>query len=215
MNWIPDFLLALVALATFSLFTGCVFETHMDRGSDSLLSTIDGIPAIDHATGEGILILVNDPQTDVAFLDLDCDLDIRAAERIVAHRRGLDGLEGSWDDDLFDDLFELDDVAYVGPAAMQSLGEVAHALDLVPAIEIEGVLFTAAEREDTLLLVNHASIDALDIDAGLDSRAADSLIYGRPYLGLVEVGDRPWVGPSALESLRGFAPLWLDETVLP
>jgi hypothetical protein len=44
-----------------------------------------------------------------------------AAEHLVAHRDGPDGLFGTEDDDLFDDIAEVDDVLYVGPVAMQQL----------------------------------------------------------------------------------------------
>jgi hypothetical protein len=190
--------------------TGCTFEGHMTSAETGTpYVEVHGF-AIDHATAEGILVLVNDPLTDVAFLDHDCQVDQRAAERIVAHRQGPDGLDGNLDDDLFDDLFELDDVGHVGPETLDRLGEMAHELDLVPAVQVEGIAFTAGERQDTLLLVNMASVDELDADAGLDVRAAEALVHGRPYTDLFEVADRPWVGPSALEDLRAFCGDWVD-----
>ncbi len=199
-------ILALITLA------GCT-DTHFSNSDDGPYEVhLTGGLAIDHATGEGILILVNDPLTDVPFLDEDCGIDLRAAERIVAHRRGPDGIDGSMDDDHFGDLFELDDIAYVGPATLQALGEMAHELDLVPVVFVEGVSFTASELEDTLLLVNLAELDQLDIDAGLDVRAAEALVNGRPYVDLLEISERPWVGPATLEMLREYAGPWVDQS---
>ncbi|MDF1564076.1 MAG: phospholipase D-like domain-containing protein [Deltaproteobacteria bacterium] len=42
----------------------------------------------------------------------------RARKNLLAHRDGPDGLPGTEDDDLFDDLAELDAVPYVGPATL-------------------------------------------------------------------------------------------------
>ncbi len=200
------FLMTALALAA------CDTDTYLTAPDTVLTHDYEGTLAIDHATSEGILALVNSPDTTVDFLDVDVELDVRAAERIVAHRQGDDGYDGTWDDNPFDDLFELDDVGYVGPDAMEKLGDMAYELDLVPGIVVEGVVFTIGEEADTMLLVNLATLDELDFEAGLDARAAETIVYGRPYSNLVEVGDRPWVGPAALEQLRAYAGPWVDET---
>jgi DNA uptake protein ComE-like DNA-binding protein len=206
----PTVLLLLLTLAA----TGCDTNTNLSVGDGELFDVIEGMPAIDHATGQGILRLVNDPTVDVDFLDLDVGLDSRAAQRIVAHRQGDDGEDGTWDDNLFDDLFELTDIAWVGPSALQKLGNMAHELDLVPAVMVEGVTFTFTEQEDTLLLVNLADLDDLDFGAGLDVRAAEAIVSGGVYTNLVQVGDRPYVGPAALEQLKAFAGVWAAQTPL-
>ena len=214
MNRAPNTLLTpLAALLAALITTGCSLDTSLSAAGGEVHDThlVTGLE-IDHATAEGILILVNDPLTDVPFLDRDCGLDVRAAERIVGHRQGPDGVEGSMDDDLFDDLFELDDVGYVGPATLRALGAMAHELDLVPVIFVEGISFTGSELEDTLLLVNLAELDVLDLDVGLDVRAAEALVNGRPYVDLLEIADRPWVGPASLELLRDSAGPWVDES---
>lgn len=46
-----------------------------------------------------VLELVNHPGTDRALLDGQVGLDRRAAEGIVAHREGLDGVSPSADDE--------------------------------------------------------------------------------------------------------------------
>ena len=199
--------LLLIALAT----TACDVNTQMYVSDEALFDTIEGMPTIDHATGEGILRLVNDPATDVEFLDIDVDLDVRAAERIVAHRQGDDGQDATWDDHPFGDLFELSDVAYVGPSALGKLGDMAHELDLVPAVMVEGVVFTPTELEDTLLMVNFATVEELDDGAGLDSRAVEAIVNGGSYNNLVQVGERPYVGPAALDQMLVYAAHWVDQ----
>lgn len=194
----------LLVLAT----AACDANTQMYASDEALFDAIEGMPAIDHATGEGILRLVNDPATDVEFLDVDVELDVRAAERIVAHRQGDDGQDATWDDNPFGNLFELTDVAYVGESALAKLGAMAHELDLVPAVMVEGVMFTPTELDDTLLMVNFATVEELDEGAGLDVRAAESIVNGGGYNNLVQVGDRPYVGPAALEQLRAFSAEW-------
>ena len=54
------------------------------------------------------------------------------------------------------------------------------------------------------------ALQVLDEEAALDVRAAQSLVYGRPFDSLVEVADRPYVGPSALTALKWFASGWID-----
>jgi DNA uptake protein ComE-like DNA-binding protein len=98
-----------------------------------------------------LLALVN--SASVTLLDLDVGLDARAAENIVAHRDGADGVAGSADDDWFDDVAELDAVAYVGEAAIAKLrsyaaehaGEAAPCLVISEYIESSGMFNKAIE----------------------------------------------------------------------
>lgn len=73
-----------------------------------------------------LLAFVNSAQTTLDLLDKEVGLDRRAAERIIQHRNGPDGLFGTGDDNLFDDLKELDDVPYVGPSALSLLRAYAN-----------------------------------------------------------------------------------------
>jgi hypothetical protein len=57
----------------------------------------------------------------VEELDEDVPLDSRAAENIVEYRDGADIMFGTTDDNLFDDLFELDAISYVGDTALDNL----------------------------------------------------------------------------------------------
>jgi len=212
---IPDSRLLLKAALFFSLFVllsgcgdpGATVSFHPD---DGFLDEPDSGVVIGHNVGQGVLLLVNDPLTDVAFLDVECLVDIRAAERIVAHRQGPDVLDGTADDDSFDNLAELDNVGLVGEQTLVLLGEAAERLGLVPVLELEGVAFSEEEVANTLALINFAPLEVLDVDVALDVRAAQSLVYGRPFDDLVVVAERPYVGPSALLSLKWFAKGWID-----
>lgn len=202
--------LSLPVAALLFLLPGCVLDGQTTTPSANFDVTIDEELPVAHSTGQGILRLVNDPGTGVEFLTGEAELDLRAAEGIVAHRSGPDGTDGSGDDDLFDDLFELDALPYVDTLALVRLGEIAWDLDLVPVLELEGVPFSEAELNHTILLVNFASFAELDSGASLDIRAAEALVHGRPYESLVDVALRPFVGPSSLEQMRDYAPLWLS-----
>ncbi len=170
----------------------------------------ESLVLLGHDVSRGVLALVNDQLTDVPFLTGECMIGSGAAERIVAHRQGPDSLDGTADDDPFDTITELDEVGLVGEQTLNLLAEAAERLGLVPVLELEGVPFTEDEVQDTLLFANGASLDVLDVEAGLDIRAARSLTYGRPYQSLVEVAERPFVGPSALTAMKWFAPSWVD-----
>ena len=207
--------LLLKATLSFSLFVflaGCsepsgvvIFES-----GDGYVHDSDSLVLLGHDVGRGVLAMVNDPLTDVAFLSSECLISVGAARRIVAHRQGVDAVDGTADDDPFDSLAELDNVGLVGEQTLLLLAEAAERLGLIPVLELEGVSFTEDEIENTLALINHASLEVLDKDASLDVRAAQSLIYGRPFDSLVDVAGRPFVGPSALTSLKWFAAGWVD-----
>jgi len=63
----------------------------------------------------------------VSFDELDnaARLNARAARNIINHRNGADEVVGTADDDSFDDIFELDDVSFVGPSALGALLDYA------------------------------------------------------------------------------------------
>ena len=74
-----------------------------------------------------VVIFVNQTSTTYEALRA-ADVHGAAARRIPEHRDGPDGLAGTVDDDLFETIEELDNVPYVGPAAMRAL--VSHVADL-------------------------------------------------------------------------------------
>lgn len=207
--------LLLKATLSFSLFfalAGCTEPSGVVtfESGDGYVHQPDSAILLGHDLGLAVLLMVNDPLTDVLFLSSECLVSMGAAERIVSHRQGPDAVDGTPDDDLFDSLAELDNVGLVGEQTLLLLAEAAERLGLVPVLELEGVLFTEDEIANTLALINDAPLQVLDEDAALDVRAAQSLVYGRPFDSLIEVADRPYVGPSALTALKWFAPGWID-----
>jgi len=156
----------------------------------------------------GVLRFLNGPDATLQVLDIDAALDVRAARNIVAHVRGADGELGTADDDLLDDLAELDAISYVGPSAMDKLVAYVESIGGIPNIEVEGVALTAAEVDLIVMVANEASQSQLDDDAALDARAARNLVAARPLADIDTVAAVPWVGPSAIEKLREYAPTW-------
>lgn len=68
-----------------------------------------------------VLEVVNESASTPDMLKAAGKLDPRAAAGIVAHRLGPDGVAGTGDDDLFDDLAELDAIDFVGPVSLDNL----------------------------------------------------------------------------------------------
>ena len=190
---------------------GCAGFQPEDPADSYAELDMDAAQVLDHPTALGVLALVNDPVNDVDFLDEGLGLDSRAATRIVAHRQGPDGLDGTADDDSFGTIIELDDVGYVGEATLELLGDAAWDFGYVPVLVVEGVAFSEEGRDGTLLLANEAELDELDVAVGLDKRAAEAIVAGRPYAGLMELAERPWVGPATLASMLRYAEQQLGE----
>ncbi|MCA9618827.1 MAG: hypothetical protein KC731_07395 [Myxococcales bacterium] len=89
---------------------------------DKLVAYVHAQGLVDNsATPDDVLILWAANESSLSELDVDAGLDKRAAENIVAHRDGADGVPSTSDDDRFDDIAELDAVPYVGPAALAAL----------------------------------------------------------------------------------------------
>lgn len=83
-----------------------------------------------------VLAYLNSPATTSEVLRAD-GVHSRAAENLMAHRNGLDGLPGTADDDFFGDIQEVDDVYYVGPRAMEQLvGATGHRCAYDPVAEV-------------------------------------------------------------------------------
>jgi DNA uptake protein ComE-like DNA-binding protein len=56
--------------------------------------------------------------------------------------------------------------------------------------------------------VNRATSDELDDGLQLDTRAASSLLAGRPFATVAQMGAAPYVGATVLTRLRDHAPVW-------
>ncbi|MCA9523819.1 MAG: hypothetical protein KC609_22775 [Myxococcales bacterium] len=113
---------ALLLLFTATLVLACAGEPtpapNTQRVDDSLGGKSDS-PSFSATEKSRVLELVN--QTTLDELDNVVGLDRRAAENIIAHRAGADGLLGTSDDLWFTSWDELDAIAYVGPAALTKL----------------------------------------------------------------------------------------------
>ncbi len=155
-----------------------------------------------------VLGLVNYPGTDQATLDETIGLDSRAAAGIIERRNGADGVSPSADDVLFADIGELDDVPYVGDVAFAKLQQYAAAHPAPSSESVEGVYFLGWEAEAVIWGVNQAGVDELDVGAALDGRAASNLVDAGPYATVTAMGPVGYVGTSALEALRRYAPTW-------
>lgn len=158
----------------------------------------------------GLLAFLNDTETTFDHLDDVVRLDARAAAGLIHHRNGPDGRHGTYDDNRFDTVAEVDDVRYVGPRTLEILtawvndnGWVATGDDLVSWFD--GVPFTAIEAEATLRFVNGATADRLDHDLGLDSRAVASILDAQPVPSIGQLADLYYVGQTALQTLKGTA----------
>ncbi|MCB9779190.1 MAG: helix-hairpin-helix domain-containing protein [Alphaproteobacteria bacterium] len=155
----------------------------------------------------GVMGLLNDAGTTLALLDDDVGLDKRAATALIEHRDGPDGALGTRDDDLYETIAEVDDQYYVGDSALAALLTYAAANGWVPGPDDvvgvwEGVSFTADQVTAVLALVNTASEAELDDDVGLDRRAAAGIVEERPFTGIQQLADVPYVGASALTKLQ-------------
>ncbi len=158
------------------------------------------------ADAQGVLDLVNYPATDAALLDGAVGLDARAAQNIVAHRNGPDGISPSADDVYFTTIAQLDAVPYVGDAAFQKLDAYAKAHPAPAGETVEGVAFLGWQSQSVVWGVNQAT--QADLNALIDSRAATGLIAKRPFASVAQMGPVAYVGATALEHLRAHAQTW-------
>ncbi|MCB9796030.1 MAG: hypothetical protein H6741_25315 [Alphaproteobacteria bacterium] len=191
----PGPALLTLALLTLTLGVGCA------KGS-----TTANRLGLDEAQVGAILDFLNDCGTDLELLDEDVGLDSDAAEALIVHRDGPDGACGTGDDDAYEDLDEVDAVPQVGDASILSVLQWLESGDSGDGGGTwEGVDFTAAEVGATLELANTASFDTLDVDVGLDSDSAQSVVDNRPFEDMDALADAPQIGAAALQALRDYA----------
>lgn len=160
------------------------------------------------ATVQGMLAFLNDASTTFTLLDVDVGLDSRAARAIVAWRDGVDGVLGTADDRPFATLAQVDDRYYVGVSALARIQTWAEDHDWVPTDPDDllgtwdSVSFTVAEADAVLNLVNSADTSTLDVDLGLDARAARSIVAAQPIDTVYTLSNLYYVGTRALEILK-------------
>jgi len=200
---------AIQAALLTALMMGCATESvEMVSTTDQQARAAEG-----SLVAFGILDFLNDAGTTVAILDDDVPLNSRTAANVIAWRNGPDGVFGTADDNLFNSLQEVDDVSWVGPAALSAIETYVAAFGWVPGEDdllgdFDGVSFTYGEAFATLDLANTAAAAFIDDDLGLDSRAVTSILDARPVADMGTLAGLYYVGGSALKKLR-------DEAVAP
>ena len=131
-----------------------------DGKSDAFLVGGKGDSPYGTCTDQQVLTLVNDPLTDYDALRAVGVWPLSAKE-ILSHRDGPDGIAGTEDDELFDDLRELDDVWWVGPKTLEALAAaVAPRCDAVLSAE---AIFSPQPYETSHLDKVRSLIDAADV----------------------------------------------------
>lgn len=104
----------LLSLASLTLpIVACGVAADRDTGDDSASAVTEGT-----ADARTILAVANDAALDAARFKSDVGLTTTASNNLVTHRNGADGQLGTDDDDRFDTVRELDDVAYIGAASI-------------------------------------------------------------------------------------------------
>ena len=122
---------------------------------------------------------------------------------------------GCGDSDSRDDGVDCDEIAaysYFGArAAAALLSEVQTnpcSGDPSTDVTVDGVTFTEEEAAATLQVANEATLDELDDDAGLNSRAANNIVTARPLADIEALGAVSYVGAAALNQLKTYAETW-------
>jgi hypothetical protein len=126
----PGVLTFVLLAACGELATDGFDEPFLVDGKSDTSGVLEGSP-----DALGVLGLVN--EASLQTLDDDVGLAATAAANIVEHRAGSDATDGTVDDDPFDDLAELDAVAYVGPAAFSVLLDYARSNGYVTQTEVD------------------------------------------------------------------------------
>jgi hypothetical protein len=140
-------------------------------------------------------------------LDIDASLNKRSAKNLIHHRNGWDKEFGTYDDNLFNTIEEVDAISWVGPKAMSQIlnyamdnGWVAEGNQLLGSWD--GVAFSAYDAEATLALVNEADVAFLDHDLALDKRAAESIVEAQPIQSVSQLSKLYYGGKKALNILK-------------
>ncbi len=186
-----------------ALFTGCTAPTAVEY--DASVDSTEDARTLDLAEELGLLAYLNSESVTESILD--SYLDRRAARSLTHHRNGPDGVFGTGDDNLFDNVAEVDAQHYVGNSAIEAMIWQAGAYGFVPqgndhVGRWDGVDFTLDQLSGTLAFANEASHDQLDYDMGLDRRAADSIIEAQPIASMDELAGLYFVGKTALSTLK-------------
>ena len=199
----------IVAIGALTLaMVGCdgdVFERH-----DGLVQDFDTeVSALERS----MLEFMNHPKTDVVLLDEEVGLDKRAAENLIAHRNGPDGLIDTEDDNLFNSTAEIDSVFWVGQTALDKIAAYIESEAWKRASHrtlgvYDGIHFTVEEGERTIELANMASKMELEQVVGLTEIAAHMVIKLRPFDTMKSLSKVYGVDDKALIKLKTAALTW-------
>ncbi len=152
-----------------------------------------------------LFAFLNDPLVDAAAIKAG-GATTKAANALVAHRVGADGVAATQDDDRYESVKEVDGVPGVGPATIEKLAFRAIELGYGSMRgEYHGVYFTEKQAERVIDLVNEASLAELDVDASLDKRAAQNIVAARPIGSMSDLAAISRVKGTALRLLRDHA----------
>ena len=157
----------------------------------------------------GLLAFINHISTTYDVLDQRVPLESRAAQHIITHRNGKDGLFPSTDDRLFTHIGQLDAVELVGPSAIEHLLNFALAHGWYPVNNdvlgvFDEVTISYGAADTILTLVNTASRQELDQVVGLNILAVESILLARPIQSMDALAKLYFVGTNALEILKGY-----------
>lgn len=213
----------LTILATLSLMgcagDKCADSDCSDTGAEELRAEADGdLSEIAEARsawegtpeGVGLLDFLNAEETTQNVLDYTVGLDRRAAGNLIAHRDGGDRKWGTSDDDIYNNVDEVDAVRFVGPRTLDRMVIFALRQGFVPGAGdvlgvYDGVSFTVEQADATIKLVNILDEEALDIDLGLNARAAASIAAAQPIATVDGLSRLYFVGQSALSTIKNAA----------
>lgn len=163
------------------------------------MTKADGFgPAEGSPETRGVLAVVN-TLTEQA-LDDDVALDSRAAASIVAARTGA----------RISTLAELDALPWIGSKAFSKLLAYAYDYGYIGyehVYLVHGVAVESEEADIILLVANSLSLEELDDDVELDSRAANGIVNARSkraFASLYDLDEAPYVGESAFKKLLAY-----------
>jgi hypothetical protein len=158
--------------------------------------------------GIGVVLFLNEPSTTFAVLDTQVPLNSQAAQSIIDWREGPDGVLHTADDRRFVSVEQVDDLLYVGPAALAALETYARGTGRVElpvdgAVgTYQGVAFNVAEARRVLAVVNAQSASALQTAYGVSATAASAIVSARPFFHILKLGRLPGVDGLSLQHLK-------------
>jgi hypothetical protein len=210
-------------LSIFAFGTGCAGDKCAesdcaDTGSDMRADPPVDLEEHDQARsswegtpeGVGLLDFLNAESTTYDVLDKNAALDRRAAGNLIAHRDGGDRRWGTTDDDIYNTIDEVDAVRFVGARSIDRMIIYSMNMGWAPEAEellgiYDGVPFTVTDADDTIAFVNTLDEATLDIQLGLDARAAESIAIAQPIDTIDQLSRLYFVGQGALTVLKSAA----------